>query len=124
MSDVTRKLAADVWASIGGNAAALEALSVSGDGDLPSRFAVTDLASATIGVAGLAVADPCHRLSHRCDGNPIDDQKNCPRNGIACTGVAGAHRQAAHRCRNVTRPGTIEHGDFVHDIEQTDWGSA
>src|SRR5882757_7705654 len=49
--------ARDIWTSLGGDAARLDGLSMSGTGDLPSVFAVSDLASASIGAAGLAIAE-------------------------------------------------------------------
>ncbi len=49
-------LACEAWAALDGPAAALAHLSVAGRGDLPSVFPVTDLAAASVGVAGLAVA--------------------------------------------------------------------
>jgi crotonobetainyl-CoA:carnitine CoA-transferase CaiB-like acyl-CoA transferase len=47
----------DIWAALGGDAADIERLSVTGSGDLPAVFPVTDLAVAAIGAAGLAVAE-------------------------------------------------------------------
>jgi hypothetical protein len=51
-------LAGTLWTALGGNDALLEALHFSGPaGGLPSRFHVSDLATATIGVATLAAAE-------------------------------------------------------------------
>lgn len=50
-------LAAEAWTALNGPAAALGQLSFAGRGDLPSVFPVTDLAAASVGVAGLAVAE-------------------------------------------------------------------
>ena len=51
-------LAGTLWSALGGNDALLEALHFSGPaGGLPSRFHVSDLATATIGVATLAAAE-------------------------------------------------------------------
>jgi hypothetical protein len=51
-------LARSLWRSLGGEDAALAALRFSGPwGGLPSRFRVSDLAAATIGVATLAAAE-------------------------------------------------------------------
>jgi len=51
-------LAGTLWNALGGNDALLEALHFSGPaGGLPSRFHVSDLATATIGVATLAAAE-------------------------------------------------------------------
>ncbi|HEY2591037.1 MAG TPA: CoA transferase [Steroidobacteraceae bacterium] len=46
-----------VWTELGGSLAALETLQLTGDGVLPSCFAVTDLASAAIAAAGLSVVE-------------------------------------------------------------------
>lgn len=50
-------LAREAWTALDGPAAALGHLSLAGRGDLPSVFPVTDLATASVGVAGLAVAE-------------------------------------------------------------------
>lgn len=50
-------IARTAWTSIGGDPAALDRLEFAGDGGLPSTYAVTDLASAVIGVANLAVSE-------------------------------------------------------------------
>ena len=50
-------LAGEAWSALKGPASALGHLSVAGRGDLPSVFPVTDLAAASVGVAGLAVAE-------------------------------------------------------------------
>ena len=49
-------LAAGMWAALGGEADLLDRLGFVGEGALPSAFAVSDLAAASIGVAALAVA--------------------------------------------------------------------
>src|SRR5271154_2720309 len=46
-----------IWLTVGGEPAALSALEVAGEGDLPSAFAVTDMATAAAGAAALAVAE-------------------------------------------------------------------
>lgn len=51
------QLAAELWSGLGGEAGALAALTFEGSGALPSAFSVTDLAAASIGVAGLALAE-------------------------------------------------------------------
>ena len=48
---------ATAWRALGGDEAWLERVEVAGEGDLPSAFAVTDLAVAAIGAAGLAIAE-------------------------------------------------------------------
>lgn len=46
-----------VWTGLGGEPARLAGLTSTGTGDLPSAFAVSDLAAAAIGAAGLAIAE-------------------------------------------------------------------
>ena len=58
MSSPEALLAGTLWSDLGGEAALLDALRFSGPvGGLPSRFHVSDLAAATIGVATLAAAE-------------------------------------------------------------------
>lgn len=59
MTDVSLapRLAAEFWSVLGGKRDAPAALTFAGTGDLPSVFAVSDLAAASIGVAGLALAE-------------------------------------------------------------------
>ena len=58
MSSPEFSLARTFWSALGGDDALLEALHFSGPaGGLPSRFHVSELASATIGVAALAAAE-------------------------------------------------------------------
>jgi CoA-transferase family III len=47
----------DIWEAAGGGADALERLHTIGDGALPSVFAVSDLAAASVAAAGFAIAD-------------------------------------------------------------------
>jgi crotonobetainyl-CoA:carnitine CoA-transferase CaiB-like acyl-CoA transferase len=47
----------EIWSALGGTADAAADVAVIGEGDAASVFAVADLAAATIGVAGVAVAD-------------------------------------------------------------------
>ena len=49
--------ARDIWTSLGADPALLRNLATTGDGDLPSAFAVTDLAAGSIGASGLAIAE-------------------------------------------------------------------
>lgn len=49
--------AADLWRAAGGGGRFLSALDVQGEGDLPSVFAVSDLAAAATAAVGLAVAE-------------------------------------------------------------------
>ncbi len=46
-----------IWLAVGGEPAAMSGVEVAGEGDLPSVFAVSDLAAASIGAAALAVAE-------------------------------------------------------------------
>ncbi|MBB3213291.1 crotonobetainyl-CoA:carnitine CoA-transferase CaiB-like acyl-CoA transferase [Herbaspirillum sp. Sphag1AN] len=46
-----------IWHAVGGDALPPEALRITGSGSLPSAFAVSDLAAATVSAAGLAVAE-------------------------------------------------------------------
>jgi hypothetical protein len=46
-----------LWTGLGGDPAALSGVTIDGDGDLPSAFAVSDLAAASVAAAGLAVAE-------------------------------------------------------------------
>ncbi|HYY28230.1 MAG TPA: hypothetical protein VE860_09815, partial [Chthoniobacterales bacterium] len=50
-------IACELWAAAGGNPAFLENLEITGSGNLPSVFPVSDLATAAIGCAGLAIAE-------------------------------------------------------------------
>ena len=47
----------DIWTSLGGDAGSLFAVTMTGEGALPSAFAVSDLAAASVAAAGLAVAE-------------------------------------------------------------------
>jgi crotonobetainyl-CoA:carnitine CoA-transferase CaiB-like acyl-CoA transferase len=47
----------DIWASLGGDTAMPLSVSFAGDGDLPSAFAVSDLAAGCVAAAGLTVAE-------------------------------------------------------------------
>ncbi|BBK42282.1 CoA-transferase [Allostella vacuolata] len=48
---------AEIWSAADGAPAALERVRMTGEGSLPSVFAVTDLASASVAAAGLAVSE-------------------------------------------------------------------
>jgi hypothetical protein len=50
------RLLRQIWAALGGNAALPASVGFTGEGDLPSVFAVSDLASGVVAAAGLAVA--------------------------------------------------------------------
>ncbi|MGD0432033.1 MAG: CoA transferase [Acetobacteraceae bacterium] len=57
----------DIWTSLGGGPGLLSAVTMTGEGDLPSAFAVSDLAAGSVAAAGLAVAE---LLSTRSAGSP------------------------------------------------------
>ena len=57
MNATAIRIAKTVWTSLGGSESAVSALSFTGNGDLLSAFAVTDLASAAIGLANLSIAE-------------------------------------------------------------------
>src|SRR5271154_5187311 len=63
MNAIMNRFVADVWGSLGGEENAVSALSFTGDGDLPSTYAVTDFASAAIGAAALSIAELVGRVS-------------------------------------------------------------
>src|SRR5437763_13413644 len=54
---LSRTLTEVVWTAIGGDPKAADAVAFTGSGSLPSVFPVTDLASASIAAAGLALAE-------------------------------------------------------------------
>ncbi len=60
MSDATRTATAVIWRALGGGPEWPGRLAVQGDGGLPSVFAVSDLAAASVGAAVLAVAELVH----------------------------------------------------------------
>ena len=60
MSDTTRNATAAIWRALGGGSEWPDRLAIRGDGGLPSVFAVSDLAGASAGAAGLAVAELIH----------------------------------------------------------------
>lgn len=63
MNPTASSLVEAIWTSIGGQKAASSALSFTGDGDLSSAYAVSDLAAASIGAAALAVAELVGRMT-------------------------------------------------------------
>ncbi|GAA5163210.1 CoA transferase [Pseudonocardia eucalypti] len=52
---MSRRLLAEIWTGLGGDARDVDSVSVTGNPALPSAFAVTDLATASFGAAGLAL---------------------------------------------------------------------
>jgi hypothetical protein len=59
-----QQMLATIWSSLRGPALALDATAFEGAGSLPSVFAVSDLAAASVGAAALAAAE------HACAGSP------------------------------------------------------
>jgi CoA-transferase family III len=57
MSLETFSVVESLWTELGGSLAAFETLQLTGDGVLPSCFAVTELASGAIAAAGLSIAE-------------------------------------------------------------------
>jgi hypothetical protein len=57
MNSSTSALTSSIWEALGGDSAAAAAVRFSADGQLESRFRVSDLAGAAIAAAGLAIAD-------------------------------------------------------------------
>jgi len=66
MFEGTKNALAGLWGALGGGAEWPGRLTITGDGDLPSVFAVSDLAGASVGAASLAVAE----LMQACRGGP------------------------------------------------------
>jgi hypothetical protein len=62
----------EIWQALGGAPAATSAVTFTGQGDLPSVFPVTDLAAASVGAAGLAVAEFVFARSGRMPGLIVD----------------------------------------------------
>ncbi|WP_259662297.1 CoA transferase [Zwartia hollandica] len=57
----------EIWGSVHGNASATDRLSFAGHGSLPSYFAVTELAAASMGATGLALAELTQSLDVAID---------------------------------------------------------
>jgi crotonobetainyl-CoA:carnitine CoA-transferase CaiB-like acyl-CoA transferase len=57
----------EIWGSVHGNASATDRLSFAGHGSLPSYFAVTELATASMGATGLALAELTQSLDVAID---------------------------------------------------------
>ena len=57
MAEHSTNLTASIWSALEGDRTALEGLRFGASGNLPSAFRVTDLASASIAAASLAVAE-------------------------------------------------------------------
>ncbi len=61
------ELLKEIWGSVQGNLSAIDGISFAGEGSLPSYFAVTDLAAASMGATGLALAELTQNLDVRVD---------------------------------------------------------
>src|SRR3984957_1682317 len=61
------QLLSEIWTGLGGDRRLLGGVAMTGVGELPAAFAVSDLAAATIGAAGLAIAE---LASHRRGDTP------------------------------------------------------
>jgi hypothetical protein len=57
MDGIAGKLTNTAWSALGGDARALDAVTFTGDGELPSAYPVTDFGCAAIAAAALAVAE-------------------------------------------------------------------
>ncbi len=57
---VMRSILRDIWLSLGGDLLYCDRLDVTGEGALPSAFAISDFATASIGSAALALAEFTH----------------------------------------------------------------
>ena len=64
---MTNHLLKEIWRSAQGKPSSLEQLSFVGSGSLPSYFAVSELAAASMGTAGLALAELTHNLEVTTD---------------------------------------------------------
>lgn len=56
-SPVAKAFLNDIWKSLGGDPGLPSSVTLTGEGDLPSAFAVSDLAAGSVAAAGLAVAE-------------------------------------------------------------------
>jgi hypothetical protein len=72
VSALARPLTRLAWTAIDGAPAAVAAVTFTGDGGLPSTFAVTDFASAAVATAGLAVAELAGHLGGNSPAVSID----------------------------------------------------
>jgi hypothetical protein len=57
MSDAAAGFLNSIWSALGGDSALTRSVTFTGDGELPSVFAVSDLAAGSVAAAGLAVAE-------------------------------------------------------------------
>ncbi len=66
-TDIAVHLLKEIWGSVQGNAFATDRLFIKGQGSLPSYFAVTELAAASMGASGLALAELTQSLDVAVD---------------------------------------------------------
>lgn len=66
-TDIAANLLKEIWGSVQGNSSATDRLSFKGQGSLPSYFAVTELAAASMGASGLALAELTQSLDVAVD---------------------------------------------------------
>ena len=71
-ADTIWRLLQAIWAAAAGNAAALERVRIIGSGSLPSAFAVSDLAAASVSAAGLALSELTSRLGRPAPSVTVD----------------------------------------------------
>jgi crotonobetainyl-CoA:carnitine CoA-transferase CaiB-like acyl-CoA transferase len=69
---MSSSLTTEMWVELGGDAERIQRVHFIGEGNLDSRFRVTDLASASIATAGLAVADLVERTGGRRASLAVD----------------------------------------------------
>ncbi len=72
MSHRAHAITATAWTALGGNSDLLDAVTFVGDGGLTSVYPVTDVASATVAVAALALAELSHSRGGKIPGITID----------------------------------------------------
>lgn len=68
LDSLSRPLLEVIWEAALGSKEQIDDVTFSGNGDLPSYFAVTDLAAASMGAAGLALASLVQALEHATSG--------------------------------------------------------
>jgi len=69
-SEVSTAFLREIWQALGGDETFLNNIQISGSGDLPSIFAVSDLAAASVGAAALAIVE----FLERSTGRPAEAQ--------------------------------------------------
>src|ERR1051325_11185731 len=72
MSNLSTTLTTSIWSALGGGAENVRTATFTGDGALSSTFAVTDLVSASIAAAALAIAELVARRGGRLPAVRVD----------------------------------------------------